>query len=120
MDDLVLFGDDRGDLRAAHGVIAGWLAEHRRLTLHPGHVVETAEPCAFLGYRVSRAGLAPGKKLRRRLPERVRRERRDARRFRARGRQVERSRLGACSTNTAKANAPEPVRGLVPAPDRRA
>jgi len=44
----------------------------RRLALNPGHVVETAEPCTFLGYRVSGAGLSPGKKLRRRLPERVR------------------------------------------------
>lgn len=64
MDDLVLFGDDRAELIAAHAAIAGWLAEHRRLTLNPGHVVETSEPCTFLGYRVSRAGLAPGKKLR--------------------------------------------------------
>jgi hypothetical protein len=64
-------GDELG--KSAQGAVAGWLAEHRRLTLNPGHIVETAQPCTFLGYRVSRAGLAPGKKLRRRLPERVRR-----------------------------------------------
>jgi len=73
MDDLVLFGDDRAALGAAHVAIAAWLATHRRLALNPGHVVETGAPCTFLGYRVSRAGLSPGKKLRRRLPERVRR-----------------------------------------------
>ena len=70
VDDLVLFGDDRGS--CVRPMLLS-LAEHRRLTLNPGHVVETAEPCTFLGYRVSRAGLAPGNKLRRRLPERVRR-----------------------------------------------
>jgi RNA-directed DNA polymerase len=73
MDDLVLFGDDRPALEAAHAAVAGWLAEHRRLVLGPAQVVECGEPCTFLGYRVSRSGLAPGEKMRRRLPARVRR-----------------------------------------------
>lgn len=74
MDDFVLFGDDAARLEAARTEIEGWLAEHRGLALNPKrwHVSETSQPCTYLGQRVSRAGLSVGKKLRRRMPGRVR------------------------------------------------
>jgi len=72
MDDLVLFADDRAALADARAAITAWLAEHRRLSLGPSHIVDAREPCTFLGYRVSPSGLSAGKKMRRRLPPRVR------------------------------------------------
>jgi len=46
----------------------------RRLELNPKswHVSPTSQPATFLGYRVSRAGILPGKKLRRRMKIRLR------------------------------------------------
>lgn len=75
MDDLVLFDDDRGRLHNHLGEIEAWLAEHRRLQLNPKHreVVPNTEPFTWLGYRVSRAGLAPGPKMRRRFERNLRR-----------------------------------------------
>lgn len=69
MDDFVLFHDDPARLRDAREAIAAWLASERRLTLNPKHgaVHSTAEPFTALGYRVSRAGLTPGPKMRRRM-----------------------------------------------------
>ena len=52
-------------------VIADWLLSRRGLELHPAEVVATAAPSTYLGFRVSRAGLCPGKKLRRRMRQRV-------------------------------------------------
>lgn len=72
MDDLVLFDDDRARLEDAREAVTAWLAEHRRLGLGPSVVAEAREPCTFLGYRVSPAGLSPGRKMRRRMPLRVR------------------------------------------------
>lgn len=74
LDDFVLFGDDAARLEAARTEIEGWLAEHRGLALNPKrwHVSETSQPCTYLGQRVSRAGLSVGKKLKRRMPGRVR------------------------------------------------
>jgi hypothetical protein len=75
MDDLVLLADDRAALAELRSAIAAWLEQARGLTLNPKrwHVVPTAEATVFLGYRVSRAGITPSRKLRRRLPERLRR-----------------------------------------------
>jgi retron-type reverse transcriptase len=74
MDDAVLFADDRTQLLDACAAISAWLGAERRLVLNPGsgHVVPAAQPSTWLGYRVSRAGLSPGHKVRRRLRENVR------------------------------------------------
>lgn len=73
MDDFVLFGDDRERLVAAREALRGWLDRERGLRLNPkkGHVVPATEPAVFLGYRVSRSGLCPSRKLRRRMKPRV-------------------------------------------------
>jgi RNA-directed DNA polymerase len=74
MDDLVLFADDKARLRHAREAIAVWLHDNRGLRLHPKHLVvePTWTPAVFLGYRVSRAGIAPSRKLRRRFRQRLR------------------------------------------------
>ena len=73
-DDFALFGDDAGRLAEAREAIAVWLAEQRQLELSPkkGRVAPAGEPSVFLGVRVSRSGLAPGPKVRRRMPGKVR------------------------------------------------
>lgn len=75
MDDLVLFFDDPGRLREARWAIGEWLAAERRLTLNPKHleVVPNRAPAVFLGYRISRSGIGPSRKLRRRMKDRLRR-----------------------------------------------
>ncbi len=72
-DDMTLFGDDRDALERAAEAIAGWLAEHRRLSLKPSRegVAPAGQPSTYLGYRVSRAGLRPGRKARRRLARKL-------------------------------------------------
>lgn len=74
MDDAVLFADERAQLEDARAAIEAWLDTERRLALNPGrgHVVPAAEPSTYLGHRVSRAGLSPGRKVRRRLRDNVR------------------------------------------------
>jgi RNA-directed DNA polymerase len=74
LDDFVLFDDDAGRLREARAAIEGWLGEHRGLALNRKrwHVSATSQPCTYLGQRVSRAGLSPGKKLKRRLRAKLR------------------------------------------------
>ncbi len=74
MDDVSLFSDDPEQLIECRETIAGWLQEQRRLTLNPKRwqVLPTAQPSIFLGYRVSRAGLIPGRKLMRRMRKRLR------------------------------------------------
>jgi RNA-directed DNA polymerase len=74
MDDMTLFADDAAELAAAGAAIAAWLHEQRRLALstRPGAVVPAAAPSTYLGYRVSRAGLAPGRTLRRRMRGKLR------------------------------------------------
>lgn len=74
MDDFVLFDDDRLRLVAARTAIAAWLAEERRLQLHPKRwdVMPQTHPGIFLGYRVSRAGITPSRKLRRAMARRLR------------------------------------------------
>lgn len=73
MDDLVVLGDDPEHLAGVRDHIAGWLREHRFQELDPKrrHVVSTREACVYLGYRVSRAGITPSRKLRRRFQRRV-------------------------------------------------
>lgn len=74
MDDFVLFADAPGPLADARGALVDWLAQRRALALNPGRlaVEPNRSPGVFLGYRVSRAGIAPSRKLRRRLKGRLR------------------------------------------------
>ncbi len=75
MDDFALFGDDPDKLVADRAAIVDWLAAERRLTLNPKRwdVIPTTHPSIFLGYRVSRAGITPSRKLRRSMRRRLRR-----------------------------------------------
>jgi len=75
MDDCVLFAHDPRQLQTARGAIAEWLAVERRLALNPKHreVLPNRAPGVFLGYRISRSGITPSRKLRRRMPGRLRR-----------------------------------------------
>jgi hypothetical protein len=74
MDDFVLFANDKAQLLDARTAIASWLLEARELRLNPKHltVEPTCTPAVFLGYRVSRAGISPSRKLRRRFRQRLR------------------------------------------------
>jgi hypothetical protein len=74
MDDFVLFAEDAETLRSLRGEISDWLAEHRALGLNPRHhrIESGPEPAVFLGYRVSRAGLGPSRRMRRRMRGRIR------------------------------------------------
>ena len=74
MDDFTLFGDDPYALAEAQAAISEWLRNERKLELKPtaGAVQPTTQPSTFLGFRVSRAGLLPGPKARRRLRQRLR------------------------------------------------
>ncbi len=76
MDDFCLFCDDAGRLEDARRRIATWLIQERALTLkEPAAPVEPcSQPRVFLGYRVSRAGLAPGPKMKKRMKRRLREE----------------------------------------------
>lgn len=74
-NDFTLFAEDKSRLREARAAIAAWLAERRKLSLNPKrlHLRPAKEPSTFLGYKVTRAGLAPGEKMERRLRINVRR-----------------------------------------------
>jgi RNA-directed DNA polymerase len=73
MDDFALFDDDPARLAAARAAIGDWLAAERGLALKPrgDQVRPRREPATFLGYRISSAGITPGRKLRRRFRARV-------------------------------------------------
>ena len=71
MDDLTLFADSAQELEEARLALTTWLREQRRLELKPAAVVPAGEPCTYLGVRVSRGGLGPGEKFRRRMSERL-------------------------------------------------
>ncbi len=73
MDDGTLFGDDRSQLEDHREAIREWLRVHRRLELKKRRdgVQPTTQPSTYLGYRVSRSGLAPGPKAKRRLKRRL-------------------------------------------------
>lgn len=74
MDDLVLFAEEKTRLLEARGAVADWLREQRALQLNPKRlaVEPTRTPAVFVGYRISRAGIVPSRKLRRRLRPRLR------------------------------------------------
>lgn len=74
MDDFVLFAEDPGRLAEARSAVAEWLAAERGLVLKPkgGQVRPAREPATFLGFRIARSGILPGRKLRRRFAARVR------------------------------------------------
>ena len=71
--DLVLLDDDRSRLLAARAAIEGWLARERGLTLNPklGQVAPATDPAMLLGHRVSRAGITPAGRMRRRMQARI-------------------------------------------------
>ncbi len=71
MDDLALFHDDPRALEVAHRHIEAWLREERGLALKPSTVQPCARGLTLLGYRVTRAGLAPSAKVLRRVRGRV-------------------------------------------------
>lgn len=73
MDDFALFADDRDRLLAARDAIGAWLDQQRKLRLNPKrwHVVATTEPSVYLGYRFTRSGITPSRKLRRRFEQRI-------------------------------------------------
>jgi len=66
--------DPKVRLIAARTAIVDWLRVERGLELNPKHwaVVPTVTPGVFVGYRISRAGITPSRKLRRRLPAKLR------------------------------------------------
>lgn len=74
MDDFTLFHDDWRVLEKVHSDIMNWLSEQRHLELNSRYhrVQPTAQPSTYLGFRVSRAGLAMGPKAKRRLKQRLR------------------------------------------------
>lgn len=74
MDDFVLFSDNAAQLEAFRRQITAWLTRERRLTLKDPEAapVNNTRPAVFLGFRVSRAGIGPGPKARRRLRHRLR------------------------------------------------
>lgn len=73
MDDFVLFGDHPALLEEAREAIREWLQKERGLELKRRRdgVQPTAQPATYLGFRVSRAGVLPGPKIKRRLKERL-------------------------------------------------
>jgi hypothetical protein len=75
MDDFVLFGDSKTDLKEAELEIEAWLAQNRGLGLNPRHrmIRSCQEPAVFLGYRISRAGTNSSRKLRRHMKHNLRR-----------------------------------------------
>ena len=74
MDDFSLFHDDPARLEAAREAVPEWLLTERRLRLKDpvAPVQSTRQASSYLGFRVSRAGLAPGPKAKRRLRQRLR------------------------------------------------
>ncbi len=74
MDDSAFFSNDKDALVKVRTVVATWLAEERRLALNPKRwdVVPTTHPGVFLGYRISRSGTCPSRKLRRSMKQRLR------------------------------------------------
>ena len=74
MDDFSLFHDNPARLEEARRAVSEWLLTERRLCLKsPDALVQsTRQASSYLGFRVSRAGLAPGPKAKRRLRQRLR------------------------------------------------
>ncbi|MCP4657709.1 MAG: hypothetical protein GY856_20065 [bacterium] len=74
MDDMTLFHDDATFLEDAREAMREWLRRERRLELkrRRDHVEPTSQPGTYLGFRVSRSGVLPGPKAKRRLKRRLR------------------------------------------------
>jgi len=74
MDDLALFGEDARELEDHREAIREWLRQARKLELKDRHdqVLPSTQPATCLGFRVSRAGVATGPKMKRRLRQRLR------------------------------------------------
>jgi RNA-directed DNA polymerase len=85
MDDFTLFGDDRAALLEARAAIIDWLDVNRRLTLKDPHAQprRADKTHAYLGYRISRRGISPGKRLQDRMPAHLNAHRDDPERFHA-------------------------------------
>jgi len=73
MDDLVLFADSDAWLESCRADIADWLARERGLRLKDPEapILPNTQPATFLGFRVSRTGVLPGPKMKRRLRVRL-------------------------------------------------
>jgi hypothetical protein len=73
MDDFVLFSDDAAFLENAREAIRDWLRQERHLELKARRdgVQPAAQPGTWLGFRVSRAGVLPGPKAKRRIKQRL-------------------------------------------------
>jgi len=73
MDDLVLFGDKPALLEEAREANRERLRRERGLELKRrlDGVQPAAQPATYLGFRVSRAGVLPGPRAKRRLRERL-------------------------------------------------
>lgn len=69
----MLLDDDRPRLLAARAAIADWLGRERCLALNPkqGQIAPATHPAVLLGHRVSRAGITPAARLRRRMASRI-------------------------------------------------
>ncbi len=74
MDDFVLFDNSKQKLLESREAISAWLSKNRGLGLNPKRwaVEPNRSSGVFLGYRISRAGTAPSRKLRRRFRSRLR------------------------------------------------
>ena len=74
MDDITLFSDSRTQLIEARSQVARWLADERHQTLkHPQAPVRpTTTSFRYLGYRISRQGIDPGREPLRRMRRRLR------------------------------------------------
>ena len=70
----MLFTEDRAQLLDARASVGDWLREQRALRLNPKRLAvdPTWTLATFVGYRISRAGIAPGRKLRRNFRRRLR------------------------------------------------
>jgi len=73
MDDLALFGEDARELEEHREAIREWLRQERKLELKDrrDQVLPSTQPATYIGFRISRAGVAPGPKMKRRLRQRL-------------------------------------------------
>jgi retron-type reverse transcriptase len=74
MDDLALFADSRQQLEDARADISSWLLKERGQVFKAstGKIQRTTDSMRFLGWRISAAGLRPGKKLLRAMKKKIR------------------------------------------------
>jgi retron-type reverse transcriptase len=72
MDDIALFGDQRGEVRQWVRQVRQWLAEERGLEVHPCDALSTRQDFRYLGYVVSRSERRIAGRTVRRLVAKVR------------------------------------------------